>query len=49
MGSVNGQELVLMTYNIRLDYLKEGENSWDQRKNWVIGQINFYAPDIFGM
>lgn len=49
ISSANGQELVLMTYNIKLDYPKEGENSWDQRKDWVTGQINFYAPDIFGV
>ncbi len=49
MCSVNGQKLGLMTYNIKLDYPKDGENSWDQRKDWMIGQINFYAPDIFGV
>lgn len=48
-GSMYAQELSLMTYNIKLDYPKEGENSWDNRKNWMIGQINFYAPDIFGV
>lgn len=48
-GSIHGQNLTIMTYNIKLDYPKEGENSWDNRKDWMIGQINFYAPDIFGV
>lgn len=39
----------LMTYNIKLDYPKEGENSWNNRKDWMLGQIQFYAPDIFGV
>lgn len=39
----------LMTYNIKLDYPKEGENSWMERKDFMIGQINFYEPDIFGI
>ena len=32
----------LMTYNIKLDYPKEGENSWNNRKDWMLGQIQFY-------
>ncbi len=39
----------LMTYNIKLDYPKEGENSWVERKDFMIGQIKFYEPDIFGV
>lgn len=38
-----------MTYNIKLDYPKEGENSWTERKEFVLGQIQFYEPDIFGI
>jgi endonuclease/exonuclease/phosphatase family metal-dependent hydrolase len=46
---VNAQEVTLMTYNIKLDYPKEGENSWENRKDWMMGQVNFYEPDIFGV
>jgi endonuclease/exonuclease/phosphatase family metal-dependent hydrolase len=46
---VNAQEVTLMTYNIKLDYPKEGENSWENRKDRMIGQINFYEPDVFGV
>jgi endonuclease/exonuclease/phosphatase family metal-dependent hydrolase len=38
-----------MTYNIKLDYPKEGENSWNSRKDWMVGQIKFYEPDVFGV
>ncbi len=43
------ETLKLMTYNIKLDYPKEGENSWNNRKDWMVGQIQFYAPDVFGV
>ena len=48
-GSIHAQNLSIMTYNIKLDYPKEGENSWDNRKDWMIGQVKFYSPDIFGI
>jgi endonuclease/exonuclease/phosphatase family metal-dependent hydrolase len=45
-----GQETTkVMTYNIKLDYPKEGKNSWDNRKDLITGQINFYEPDVFGV
>jgi len=43
------QELSVMTYNIKLDYPKEGKNSWVNRKPMVRDQIKFYEPDIFGV
>ena len=46
---INAQELSVMTYNIKLDYPKEGENSWTNRKPFFINQIKFYEPDIFGV
>ncbi|MEZ4802968.1 MAG: endonuclease/exonuclease/phosphatase family protein [Gelidibacter sp.] len=39
----------LMTYNIKLDYPKEGDNSWTNRKPFFIGLLKFYEPDIFGV
>ena len=45
-----GQETTkIMTYNIKLDYPKEGNNSWENRKEIVVGQINFYEPDVIGV
>lgn len=43
------QELTVMTYNIRLDVASDGENSWPNRKENLVGQLAFYAPDIFGI
>jgi len=46
---LNAQELSVMTYNIKLDYPTEGENSWSNRKSFFIGQLQFHEPDIFGV
>ena len=50
--SVYVQELKVMTYNIKLDYSKEGGNSWTKRKAFIyyskldlwISKINNYQP-----
>ncbi|WP_035645453.1 endonuclease/exonuclease/phosphatase family protein [Flavobacterium sp. ASV13] len=44
-----GQNLKLMTYNIRLDVASDGENAWPNRKDYFASQIQFYSPDIFGI
>jgi len=46
---LNAQELSIMTYNIKLDYPKEGDNSWTNRKPFFINQIKFHEPDILGV
>ncbi|NCO63607.1 MAG: endonuclease/exonuclease/phosphatase family protein [Flavobacteriales bacterium] len=46
---LNAQDISIMTYNIKLDYPKEGENSWENRKPFMLGQLQFYEPDIFGV
>ena len=43
------QSLKVMTYNIRLDVAVDGENAWPLRKGFLISQIQFYEPDIFGV
>lgn len=47
--NLQAQELSVMTYNIKLDYPKEGENSWANRKPFFINQLKFYEPDILGV
>ncbi|MBS7252753.1 endonuclease/exonuclease/phosphatase family protein [Flavobacterium branchiicola] len=47
--SFYGQNLKLMTYNIRLDVASDGENAWPKRKDYFTSQIQFYSPDIFGV
>ncbi|MEN2414007.1 endonuclease/exonuclease/phosphatase family protein [Flavobacterium mesophilum] len=44
-----GQNLKLMTYNIRLDVASDGENAWGNRKEYFTSQLRFYSPDIFGI
>lgn len=45
----NAQTLKVMTYNIRLDVVSDGENDWNRRKDYFTSQIQFYEPDIFGV
>lgn len=49
ISTLNAQELSVMTYNIKLDYPKEGENSWTNRKPFMVNQIKFYEPDVLGV
>lgn len=41
--------LSLMSYNIRLALASDGPNSWDNRKEFLTGQLKFYEPAIFGL
>lgn len=43
-----GQAINVLTYNIKYDNPKDSLNHWDNRKGFLISQLNFYAPDIFG-
>jgi len=43
-----GQHINLMTYNIRYDNPKDGENAWPNRKETLLNQILFYQPDVMG-
>ena len=43
------QDVSVMSYNIKLDYPKEGENSWTNRKPFFINQLKFYEPDVLGV
>lgn len=43
------QHVKVMTYNIRLDVASDGENRWDNRKDFLAGQVLFHAPDFMGV
>lgn len=47
--TISGQKLKLITYNIRLDVVSDGENSWSNRKEYLCSQLAFYEPDVFGI
>ena len=42
------QNIVVMTYNLRLDVASDGENAWPNRKEFLVSQIKFYEPDFLG-
>ena len=44
-----GQEINVMTYNIRFNNPHDGENAWQLRKDGLSDQIKFYEPDILGI
>ena len=43
------QFMDLMTYNIKYDNPDDGQDSWDARKDRVVGQLRFYHPAVFGI
>ncbi|WP_166961549.1 endonuclease/exonuclease/phosphatase family protein [Yeosuana marina] len=45
----HGQNLSVMTYNLRLDVASDGDNAWSIRKDFLVSQIQFYEPDIMGV
>lgn len=44
-----GQDLTVMSYNIRYNNVDDGLNCWDLRKDELAAQIKKYNPDIFGI
>jgi len=46
---LSAQNISVMTYNIKLDYPKEGKNSWSNRQAFMTNQIKFHEPDVMGV
>lgn len=45
----NAQEnYSIMSYNIRLGSVDDGENHWNKRKEHLVDLINYYQPDFLG-
>ncbi|MBB4080659.1 glycerophosphoryl diester phosphodiesterase/endonuclease/exonuclease/phosphatase family metal-dependent hydrolase [Lewinella aquimaris] len=40
--------LEVMSYNIRLNVASDGENAWPNRREFLVSQVLFHAPDIIG-
>lgn len=49
IGQLSAQEMTFMTYNIRYATVNDGDNQWENRKEYLSDQIGFYAPDVFGI
>ncbi|MGV3459496.1 MAG: endonuclease/exonuclease/phosphatase family protein [Flavobacterium sp.] len=47
--TLHSQTVKVMTYNIRLDLASDGDNRWDNRREMLAGQIQFYEPDFLGV
>lgn len=47
--NVQGQTIDIISYNIRYDNPDDAPNNWDNRKDFLISQLNFYNPDVFGI
>lgn len=46
--AATGQELKIMSYNLRVDFGGDGENNWEFRRDFLAGQIRFHLPDFIG-
>lgn len=46
---MSGQDLGIMTYNIRLDLSSDGKNAWGERSREVVDLIEYYRPEILGV
>jgi endonuclease/exonuclease/phosphatase family metal-dependent hydrolase len=49
MEVIHAQQIKAMTYNIRLNVDSDGINSWTNRKDYFLSQIQFYEPDVLGL
>ena len=48
--SASGQSpLSALTYNIRYDNPGDGEDAWPVRRDFLVAQLRFYKPDVFGI
>jgi len=47
--SADKLDLVVMTFNIRYGEAKDGENSWDKRKDMVCDLLRRQGPDVIGL
>ena len=41
------QTIDIISYNIRYDNPDDAPNNWDNRKDFLISQLNFYNPDVW--
>ena len=48
LSTLQAQELSAMSFNIRYDNPKDGENAWPKRKNEVVKLLQYYHPDFLG-
>ena len=42
------QNISLMSYNIRYDNPRDSINNWQNRKEFLLSQLDYYKPEIIG-
>jgi endonuclease/exonuclease/phosphatase family metal-dependent hydrolase len=47
-GLINAQDLKVMSYNIKYDNTSDTVNNWNNRKAFLISQLNYYNADVIG-
>src|SRR5690606_39682354 len=47
-GIISAQDLQVMSYNIKYDNPSDTENNWQNRKAFLISQLNYYNADVIG-
>jgi endonuclease/exonuclease/phosphatase family metal-dependent hydrolase len=48
-ASVQGQDISVLTYNIKWDNTNDTINNWNDRKDAMVGLLKHYQPGIIGM
>lgn len=43
-----GEEMKVMTFNVRCVVESDGLNQWKNRKDYAADLVKFYQPDIWG-
>lgn len=46
--ALNGQEIKVMSYNIKYDNVGDTVNNWNDRKEKLVGQLQHYGPSFIG-
>lgn len=49
MDPGKSQEIRVMTYNIRYATPMDGPNAWSERKEFLVNQLRYHAPDVLGV
>lgn len=49
LSTLKGQEIKVMTYNIKYDNINDTVNNWNDRKEKLVELIEHYSPSFIGM
>lgn len=47
-GIINAQDLQVMSYNIKYDNPSDTVNNWENRKAFLMSQLNYFDADVIG-